>query len=128
MYNITELPWQQAIHSVYVEYLYTSPTALPCLLQCTHKHTLHKHVYNVLVLNQCAQVPKRNPANECAVFGVLLAGETGSGKSALILLGEEVASEGHTCRPESATITQSYNTYSKYSGRSPSILYDQEAD
>ena len=62
----------------------------------------------MFVLNQCAQVPKRDPANECAVFGVLLAGETGSGKSALIniLLGAEVAPEGHACRPETDTITQ----------------------
>ena len=80
------------------------------------------YVYNVFVLNQCAQVPKRDPAEECAVFGVLLIGETGSGKSALInnLLGAEVASEGHKCRSETDTITEYRGTVAGV----PVALYD----
>ena len=76
----------------------------------------------MFVLNQCPQVPKRDPAKDCAVFGVLLIGETGSGKSALInnLLGAEVATEGHTCRSETDTITQYRGTVAGV----PVALYD----
>ena len=67
-------------------------------------------------------MPKRDPAKECAVFGVLLIGETGSGKSILInnLLGKEVAHEGHTCRSETDTITQYRGTVAGV----PVALYD----
>ena len=74
------------------------------------------------VITPDPSVPKRDPAEDCAVFGVLLIGETGSGKSALInnLLGKEVAPEGHTCRSETDTITQYRGTVAGV----PVALYD----
>ena len=62
------------------------------------------------------------PAEKCPEFGVLLIGETGSGKSTLInnLLGEQVAPEGHTCYSETDKIME-------YRGKAagvPVTLYD----
>ena len=67
-------------------------------------------------------MPKMDPAAECPEFGVLLIGETGSGKSTLInnLLKEEVAPEGHKCNSETTTITQ----YRGIAGKVPVVLYD----
>ena len=67
-------------------------------------------------------MPKRDPAEECPEFSVLLVGETGSGKSTLInnLLGEQVAPEGHTCYSETDKIME-------YRGKAagvPVTLYD----
>ena len=65
---------------------------------------------------------QRYAADTCPEFGVLLIGETGSGKSTLInnLLGEDVAAEGHTCNPETKTIRQYRGTAADV----PVVLYD----
>ena len=75
-----------------------------------------------VVLNQYVQVAKRDLAEECPEFRVLLIGETGSGKSTLInnLLGEEVADEGHSLGPETTTIRE----YRSKIADVPITLYD----
>ena len=88
------------------------------------KNLQYTNTYIVLILNQYVQVPKRDPAKECGVFGVLLIGDTSSGKPALIknLLAAElpVATEGHTCRSETDRITQYLGTVAGV----PVALYD----
>ena len=68
------------------------------------------------------QVPKRVSAAECPEFGVLLIGETGSGKSTLInnLLGAEVAPEGHTWSSKTKKIWE----YQGTAAGIPVMLYD----
>ena len=74
-----------------------------------------------VVLNHYFQVTKIDLAEECPEFNVLLIGETGSGKSTLInKLGKDVADEGHSVSPETATIRE----YRSKIACVPVTLYD----
>lgn len=76
----------------------------------------------LLSINILVQVPRINPVAECPEFGVLLIGETGSGKSSLLnnLLGTDVVTEGDSPNPETGKITQ----YRVSVAGVPIVLYD----
>ena len=85
--------------------------SLPQLMKCMYMYT-----YNFLV--HIGLSPKALYASfkgiiqklkgDCPVFGVLVVGETGTGKSTLVnnLMGKYVVEEGHTLDSQTATITK----------------------
>ena len=85
----------------------------------------HNELYIIIIL----QVPTQNPAAECPEFGVLLIGETGSGKSTLInnLLRVNIEAETFKGAPEGATPNSETGEITEYRGTAagvPVILYD----